>query len=218
MTPSPSIEAFIKGFEKLRLKAFLPTPNDVPTIGWGATGSDIRLGMTWTKAQADARFTSDLAKFGAGVSKLVAAFSTTQGQFDALVSLAYNIGLGNLAKSTVLTRHRAGNHQGAAQAFAMWNKQNGKVLPGLTRRRSAEAAIYRGEADVQPADTNPTPLPAPERDLRAPPAALPNDGQGLRGSSPDKGVADILASTPGSGILAEFLGFLQHLLDRGLRP
>lgn len=148
MTPSKSIEAFIKGYEKFRAKAYMPTPNDVPTIGFGSTGPDIRLGMTWTLAQAETRFAFDLAKFSAGVANLIGNAPTTQGQFDAMVSLAYNIGLGNFRTSSVLTNHRAGHRQTAAMAFRLWNKQRNKatgkleVLRGLTTRRAAEAAIY----------------------------------------------------------------------------
>lgn len=151
MMPSAKIIAFIKGYEKCRLKAYMPTPNDKPTIGWGSTGPDIKMGMTWTQEQADARFASDLAKFSAGVERLLPGSPpTSQGQFDAMISLAYNIGLANFGSSSVLTNHRAGHYQTAALAFLLWNKQRTPhglvVLNGLTKRRVAEAAIYRGEA------------------------------------------------------------------------
>lgn len=148
MTPSPRIIAFIRGYEKCRLKAYMPTPNDKPTIGWGSTGPDIRLGMTWTQAQADARFASDLAAFAAGVVKAIGTARTTQNQFDAMVSLAYNIGLSAFQSSSVLTNHRAIHYATAALAFRLWNKQRDLktgqlvVLAGLTKRRAAEAAIY----------------------------------------------------------------------------
>jgi len=122
----------------------MPTPNDVPTIGWGSTGPDIKLGMTWTQQQADERFASDLAKFGAKVAADLGTAPTTQGQFDAMTSLAYNIGEGAFSKSTLLKRHLAHDYDGAAAQFAVWNKQAGKVLNGLVRRRTAEARIYRG--------------------------------------------------------------------------
>lgn len=146
MTPSTKIEAFIKGYEKCRLKAYLPTPNDVPTIGWGTTGPDVKLGMVWTQAQADARFAADLARFGGKVSALLGTAPTTQAQFDALVSFAYNVGYGEggLKTSTLLRMHKAGEYAGAAEQFARWNKQAGRVLNGLTTRRAAEADIYRG--------------------------------------------------------------------------
>lgn len=144
MTPSKKIVDFIKGHEKCRLTAYMPTPNDRPTIGWGSTGPDIKLGMTWTQAQADARFADDLAKFATGVEKLVAKAPTTQAQYDALVSFAYNCGLEALKTSTLLREHKNGDYESAAGQFARWNKQAGRVLAGLTRRRAAEAAIYRG--------------------------------------------------------------------------
>lgn len=144
MTPSSICADFIKSFEQCRLKAYMPTADDVPTIGWGSTGPDIHLGMTWTQMQADARFGSDLVRFGKAVDASLGGSPATQPQYDAMTSLAYNIGMANFAKSTVLRKHRAGDHAGAAAAFAMWNKQKGKVLNGLTRRRAAEARMYKG--------------------------------------------------------------------------
>ena len=150
MTPSASIGAFIRGYEKCRLRAYMPTANDVPTIGWGSTGSDIHLGMVWTQQQADERFSRDLAAFGRGVAGLIGNALTTQGQYDSMVSLAYNIGIANFAKSSVLTNHKAGHYSTAALAFQLWNKQRDKttgqlvVLGGLTKRRAVEAKIYGG--------------------------------------------------------------------------
>lgn len=152
MTPSKACADFIKSFEACRLTAYMPTPNDVPTIGWGSTGRDIKLGTRWTQAQADDRFARDLAMFAAGVEHLLGGAPTTQGQFDALVSFAYNVGLDDdadtlaegLGDSTLLRKHKAGDYAGAAAEFAKWNKQKGKVLNGLTRRRAGEAAMYRG--------------------------------------------------------------------------
>lgn len=146
MTPSPQIIDFIKGFETCKLKAYMPTPNDRPTIGWGTTGADVKLGMVWTQAQADQRFAADLAKFATGVSGLIGAAPTTQGQYDALVSFAYNCGVEALKASTLMREHKAGDYAGAADQFARWNKQAGVVLNGLTRRRAGEAAIYRGRS------------------------------------------------------------------------
>ena len=148
MKPSAKCEAFIKGYEKCRLKAYMPTKDDVPTIGWGTTGPDVKMGMVWAQAQADARFAADLARFSGKVSSLLGATPTTQAQYDALVSFAYNIGYGEggLKTSTLLRMHKEGDHTGAAEQFGRWNKQKGRVLNGLTMRRSAEAAMYRGEA------------------------------------------------------------------------
>lgn len=146
MQASPRIEAFIKGWELCRLRAFRPTRNDVPTIGWGATGPDVQMGMVWTQLQADTRFDRDIAAFAAGVTHLIDGRPTTQGQFDACLSLSYNIGIKSFTNSTLLKLHRAGNKADAADQFLCWNKQAGKVLNGLTRRRTAERQIYL-EAD-----------------------------------------------------------------------
>jgi lysozyme len=122
----------------------MPTPNDVPTIGYGSTGPDIKLGMTWTIDQCEARFASDVDKFARGVDRLLGEASTTGAEFGAMVSLAYNIGLAGFGRSSVLRLHKIGDHKGAARAFGLWNKQAGAALAGLTRRRAAEAGIYLG--------------------------------------------------------------------------
>lgn len=112
------------------------------TIGWGSTGPDIGPDTVWTVDQCAARFTEHLRHFSASVAKLLEGAPTSQGEFDAMVSLAYNIGTGNFSGSTLLKKHRAGDHAGAALEFAKWNKAAGRVLPGLVRRRAAEAALY----------------------------------------------------------------------------
>lgn len=130
-----------------KLEAY-PDPGsggDPWTIGWGSTGPDIRKGVIWAQAQADDRFETDVQAFAAKVDALLNGAPTTQGQFDAMVSLAYNIGLANLRESTLLRRHKEGAYAGAALEFGRWNKASGKVMPGLTRRRAAEAKLYRGE-------------------------------------------------------------------------
>jgi GH24 family phage-related lysozyme (muramidase) len=128
------------------------------TIGWGSTtdeqGRPIKQGTVWTRARADARFAQHLAAFEQDVNELLAGKPCTQGQFDALVSFAYNVGSDidqdtiaeGLGDSTLLKKHLRGDYAGAAAEFGRWNKANGKVMKGLTRRRAAEAALYRGEA------------------------------------------------------------------------
>jgi lysozyme len=142
MTPSPTCEALIKGFESCRLVTFKPTPNDVWTIGWGHTGGGVYPGLTISQAQADALFTADLASFAMGVTHAINAAPTTQAQFDAMVSFAYNEGIEALAESTLLRKHRAGDYTGAKAEFARWDKQGDLILKGLDRRRAAEAALY----------------------------------------------------------------------------
>jgi GH24 family phage-related lysozyme (muramidase) len=118
------------------------TGGDPWTIGWGSTGPDVKPGVVWTQQECDARLEQSLEKFSAGVQALLGAAATTQHQFDAMVSFAYNVGIGNLKTSTLLRKHIAGDHTGAAAEFAKWNKAAGKVLKGLTNRRKAEAALY----------------------------------------------------------------------------
>lgn len=140
--------ALIEKFEGCRLEAY-PDPGtggDPWTIGYGATGPDIRKGLVWTQEQAEERLRADLARFDEGVTSLIGKARTTQNQFDACVSLSFNIGLGAFAKSTLLSRHRVGDYAGAALEFLKWNRANGRVLNGLTRRRAAEAELYRGQS------------------------------------------------------------------------
>ena len=142
---SPSINAvnLIKEFESCRLVGYLPTKDDVPTIGWGATGRGIHVGDRWTQMMADARLVSDVHAFAAAVRRLLGTALTTQSQFDALVSFAYNVGIAALAGSTLLRKHKAGDYAGAAAEFPKWDHQNHKEIPGLLRRREAEAALYK---------------------------------------------------------------------------
>lgn len=110
------------------------------TIGWGCT-EGIRPGMIWTREQAEEALRSELSRFEDAVSRLVTA-SINQNQYDALVSFAYNCGEGALAKSSILRKLNAGDAQGAADAFSLYNKSRGIVVKGLVRRRAAERALF----------------------------------------------------------------------------
>jgi lysozyme len=74
--------------------------------------------------------------------KSVVKVSLTSNQLNALVSFTYNVGIGNLRKSTLLRLLNAGNYKGAANQFLLWNKAGGKVLKGLTIRRQAEKDLF----------------------------------------------------------------------------
>lgn len=115
-------------------------PAKVPTIGWGCT-EGVSLGMRWSAAEAESGLRRELAKFEAGVSRLVTV-EINQNEFDALVSFSYNVGLGALQKSSLLKKLNAGDRAGAAAAFGLWNKGGGKVLNGLVARRAREAALF----------------------------------------------------------------------------
>ena len=110
------------------------------TIGWGSTGKDILKGTIWTRKQCDDRFRDDIQGYADAVSKAIGNAPTTQNQFDALVSFHYNTGA--IASATLTKKHRAGDYVGARAEFARWNKNAGKVMAGLVKRRAAEAALY----------------------------------------------------------------------------
>ena len=96
----------------------------------------------WTKTEINELFRADVRTFERGVLRLVPGVSGRQGSFDALVSFAYNAGLGNLQRSQIRMRANRGDWAGAAEAFRAWTKGGGKVLPGLVRRREAEIALF----------------------------------------------------------------------------
>lgn len=130
----------IKDFEGCKLTSYQCSAG-VWTIGYGHTGSDVEQGMTIAPEQAEALLRKDLNKFETGVTTLVKV-SLNQNQFDALVSFAYNCGLGALKESTLLKKVNAKDFTQASQEFLKWDKCNGKSLPGLTRRRKAEQTLF----------------------------------------------------------------------------
>jgi lysozyme len=97
----------------------------------------------WTMEEIDALLVADLAHFARGVDRLFNG-RFTDGQFWAAVSFSFNVGLGNLQRSTVRMRHNRGDYEGAAEAFGMWTKAGGRVLPGLVKRREDERRLYLG--------------------------------------------------------------------------
>ena len=112
---------------KLEARKNLPIP----------TGWDRALSM----AEVDELLAADLARFEAGVERLCPS-GLNQPRFDALVSFSFNVGLGNLQRSSIRMRHNRGDYAGAAEAFMMWTKAGGKELPGLVRRRVDERNLY----------------------------------------------------------------------------
>jgi len=132
--------ALIKRFEGCRLVPYQCSAG-VWTDGWGNT-SGVQPGKSITQEQADLQLKMNLRKFEMGVEELVKV-ELTQPQFDALVSLTFNIGLGNFKTSTMLKMLNQLNYEGAAVQFARWNRAGGMVLNGLTTRRNAEAELFR---------------------------------------------------------------------------
>ncbi|WP_427313383.1 lysozyme [Cupriavidus sp. H39] len=111
------------------------------TIGYGHTGPDVRPGLVIDEPEAAALLMDDLALREAAVSRLVRV-QVGQNQFDALVSLVYNIGVRNFESSTLLRKLNAGDYRGAADEFPRWNRAAGRVMEGLTRRRLDERAQF----------------------------------------------------------------------------
>jgi lysozyme len=99
----------------------------------------------WSKEEINELFRVDVESFERGVLRLVPGCVSRQGSFDALVSISYNFGLGNLQRSTIRMRANRGDWEGAAEAFRAWTKGGGKVLPGLVKRREAEIALFLAE-------------------------------------------------------------------------
>ena len=146
MKTSQGMKELIARFEGLRLKAY-KCPAGIWTIAFGATtfnGKRVTEGLVITKEQAYEQLERDLAVFENGVGRLVSK-PINQDQFDALVSFSFNLGLGNLVRSSVLKKVNADPSDPTIRdSFAMWNKAGGKVLAGLVKRRKAEADWYFG--------------------------------------------------------------------------
>lgn len=148
--PLAAVE-LIADYEGLRLKAYR-CPAGVMTCGWGET-ADVSAGMVWTKAQADERLCGAVQARSKAVLDLC-THQPTDYELGAMVSLAYNIGNAAFARSSVLKAHNRGDRDSASRAFGLWNQAtvNGvkQVLPGLTARRAAEAALYLRPEDGGP--------------------------------------------------------------------
>lgn len=135
----------IKSFEGCKLVGYA-CPANVPTIGYGTIrkpdGSKIVIGEQITLQQAEEYLRHDITTFELGVDAMCID-TITQNQFDALVSFAYNLGSGNLKGSTLLKKVNINpNDPSIGAEFIKWNKANGKILAGLTRRREAERFLY----------------------------------------------------------------------------
>jgi lysozyme len=145
MNINPATRALIRRFEGCRLTAYQCSAK-VWTIGCGATrfedGSSVKPGDTITQERADKLFVILLDQFAAQLRPLVRS-DINDNQFGALLSFAYNAGIGAFTRSTLRKMSIANpNNQHIRAEFAKWNKAGGKVLLGLTRRRQAEADLY----------------------------------------------------------------------------
>ena len=151
-------------YEGCRNKPYL-CPAHIWTIGYGHVlyQQQIRLPMVgqpcrkefpladsdnrvWSKEEINALFATDVSSFERGVLRLVPGVVGRQGAFDALVSFAFNAGLGNLQRSQIRIRANRGEWEAAAESLMDWTKGGGRVLPGLVKRREAEKALFLSDA------------------------------------------------------------------------
>jgi lysozyme len=128
--------------EGYREAAYIPVPGDKVTIGFGTT-EGVKLGDKITPPKALERSLGDIDKFEGALKKCVKV-PLYQREYDALVSLAYNIGSGAFCGSTLVKRLNAGDYAGACEAILMWDKFKGKPLAGLTKRRQQEYRMCVG--------------------------------------------------------------------------
>jgi GH24 family phage-related lysozyme (muramidase) len=156
----PAALRIIKEFEGCHLDAYL-CPAGVPTIGWGSTrmlGRDVRIGDRIHQATADALLEADVeARYQRLVELLPMVRQWSGNRVAALVSWAYNVGLGAVDASTLRKRLLAGEDpvRVVREELPRWNKADGKPLAGLTRRRAAEVALFVGRELQQPAKVTP---------------------------------------------------------------
>jgi lysozyme len=123
-------------------QAVIPVPGDVPTIGFGTTDG-VKMGDRTTPPAALARAYREIGVYE-GAAKNCVKVPLSQGEYDASIQLAYNIGAGAFCRSTVVKRFNAMDYEGACDAFLMWNKVGGREVRGLTKRRERERELCLG--------------------------------------------------------------------------
>lgn len=156
MKVSPKGLALIKEFESCKLKAYPdPKTGGAPwTVGWGATGPEIGPHTVWTQEEADSRLMTDIEEREEMVIRALKV-QATQGQFDAIVSIVFNVGAGSSTRdgilrlkngnpSTLIRKFNAGDFAGACAEFVKWISPGSSVSNGLLRRRKSEVVLYLG--------------------------------------------------------------------------
>ncbi len=146
MKPSDKCYELIKSFEGLKLDAYLDG-GGVPTIGYGSTmytnGSKVKLGQKIELKTAQELLEWEVNNKATVINSHLLKCVLNQNQFDALVSFAYNVGIGAFANSTLLKKLiKNPNNPEIAYEFSRWNKDNGKTVEGLTNRRKKESDFY----------------------------------------------------------------------------
>jgi lysozyme len=134
----------IAQFESYTDTAVIPVKGDVPTVGFGTT-KGVKMGDTTTPPRALVRLLADADEYARAV-KRCAPVPMYQHEFDAYVSLTYNIGPGAFCSSTLALKLGMGDYDGACSQILRWDKFKGKPLPGLTKRRQDEYQLCIGAA------------------------------------------------------------------------
>lgn len=146
---TPEGLALIRRHEGYRKTAYR-CPAGVWTVGYGHTSMagppPVFAGLEVSRAQANEILARDVEAVARQVTALLKVPLASQ-EFSALVSFAFNVGIGNFAKSSVLKAVNAGDFAAVPRRLQLWTKAGGKVLPGLIRRRAAEAELFVGEAE-----------------------------------------------------------------------
>jgi lysozyme len=142
--------ALIRKFEGFRARAYRDAVG-VWTIGYGHTSMagapQVKAGLIISRDKAAQILAKDVVMFATGVAELVKS-ELNDNQFSALVSFAYNVGLGNFRKSSVLSAVNREDFEAVPRRLALWSRAGGRVLPGLVKRRAAEAALFATAVDT----------------------------------------------------------------------
>lgn len=133
-------KSLIKKWEGLRLNAYQDIVG-IWTIGFGSVFPKVTPGQVITLDEANDRFDIDLARFEQGISSMASVLLNSN-QFSALVSLAYNVGLGGLKGKGLMNKLNSGDYKGAADSFPKYSNAGGKQDPGLYKRRLEEKALF----------------------------------------------------------------------------
>lgn len=191
--------ALIKQWEGLRLTAYRCAAG-VLTIGYGSTGPHVTEGMKITKAKAEKLLLKDLERFEAAIERLVTV-PLNDNQFAALVSWAFNVGEGAVAKSTLIRKLNAEDYDAVPGELARWNKAGGKVLAGLSNRRAAEAGLWANGEFVASNYIEPE---SPEKNLTKSRTMTGATVAGIPGAGiAADGIAEIVTATEKAGAMMD---------------
>lgn len=179
-----SYESYARAQPDGTCKSYKPIPTDPYTIGWGSTGKDVTSTSWWTRLKADQRFDHSWATCKAGVLRASPILAKYPNRFEAITCFAYNCGVGAYQASTLRRYVNAERWADAGNEFAKWNHSMGKVVAGLTRRRTAEKSLFDTPDDdsiaSQQATTTQPPVAAqsiPDTPPTTPDAVQPVLGQ-----------------------------------------